>query len=162
MAVLIAYGSKRGGTAGLAEMVSDQLRSHGVDTKVVDARRRVDCRGHDAVLIGGALYASRWHRAARRFVKRNAGSLRSQPVWLFSSGPLDGSAEEAEIPPVPQVEKLMALVGAKDHETFGGRLAEDAKGFPASAMAKTKAGDWRDTDHVARWVDEIAAELNLD
>ncbi len=35
----------------------------------------------------------------------------------------------------------------------------DAKGFPASAMATNSAGDWRDPQHVARWVGAIAAEL---
>ena len=43
--------------------------------------------------------------------------------------------------------------------TFGGRLEPDAKGFPASAMAKTKSGDWRDAEHVARWVDQVVDEL---
>ena len=31
---------------------------------------------------------------------------------------------------------MMEKVGAKGHVTFGGRLPADAKGFPASAMAK--------------------------
>lgn len=94
--------------------------------------------GYDAVFIGGALYAGRWHRDARRFVKRHPGALRERPVWLFSSGPLDGSAIEA-IPPVPQVQELPTRIGARGHVTLGGRLPADAKGFPASAMAKTHA-----------------------
>jgi menaquinone-dependent protoporphyrinogen oxidase len=38
-------------------------------------------------------------------------------------------------------------------------LAPDAKGFPASAMAKTQAGDWRDPDQVRQWAKQIAATL---
>ncbi|MEZ5143227.1 MAG: hypothetical protein R2726_12020 [Acidimicrobiales bacterium] len=43
--------------------------------------------------------------------------------------------------------------------TFGGRLPADAKGFPASAMAKDHAGDWRDHDQVQAWAGDVAREL---
>jgi menaquinone-dependent protoporphyrinogen oxidase len=43
--------------------------------------------------------------------------------------------------------------------TFGGRLSPDARGFPASAMAKQMSGDWRDEEQVRSWAKEITAEL---
>ena len=79
-------------------------------------------------------------------------------MWLFSRGPLNGSAVE-EIPPVPQVEELARRIGARGHATFGGRLPADAKGFPASAMAKTHAGDWRDSERIRGWAADVAMEL---
>ena len=112
----------------------------------------------DAVLVGGAVYSGHWYRQARRFVKRRASTLRTRPVWLFSSGPLDGSAAEA-IPPVSQVQELLERIGARGHVTLGGRLPADAKGFPASAMAKTHAGDWRDPERLRGWAAEVAMEL---
>jgi hypothetical protein len=92
-------------------------------------------------------------------VERNVEALRRMPVWLFSSGPLDNSADQKSIPPVKEVAVLMERVGALDHATFGGRLPADAKGFPASAMAKTHAGDWRNPDRVHAWAGEIAEAL---
>jgi menaquinone-dependent protoporphyrinogen oxidase len=80
MRVLVAHGSRMGGTSGIAELVGDAL---------------TDAGGH-------------WHRQARRFVKRHTGALRERPVWVFSSGPLNGAAAE-EIPPVPQVQQLLEL-----------------------------------------------------
>jgi menaquinone-dependent protoporphyrinogen oxidase len=53
----------------------------------------------------------------------------------------------------------MERVGARGHVTFGGRLAPDAKGFPASAMAKKNGGDWRDAEQVRAWFHAIAPEL---
>ena len=53
----------------------------------------------------------------------------------------------------------MGHVGAVAHVTFGGRLTPDAKGFPASAMAKRIAGDWRDEESVTLWAKDIAATL---
>ena len=160
MRVLVIHGSKRGGTTGLAEMVADALREHGIESHVRAAEhRRRDLATYDAVVVGGGLYAGRWHRDARRFVKRHASELAEMPVWMFSSGPLDYSAEEQDIPPVPQVAAAMELVGARGHTTFGGYLAPDARGFPASAMARRSAGDWRSLEQVRKWVEEISGAL---
>jgi len=156
--VLIAYGSKRGGTAGLAEMIGDELEAAGLDTVVKPARDAGNLDGFDSVVIAGALYAKRWHHDARHFARRHAATLRSLPVCLVSSGPLDDSAAGV-IPPVKHVANLMSQIGARGQVTFGGRLERSARGFPASAMAKTKAGDWRDRSHVRAWASAVAEEL---
>jgi len=159
MPILVTYGSKRGGTEGLARMVADALRAEGHTVDVVAARQAERVEDYDAVVVGGALYAFRWHSDAKRFVRRHAAALRTVPTFLFSSGPLDDSAGKAEIPPVKGVLALMEMVDARGHMTFGGRLAPDAKGFPARAMAKKYAGDWRDPEQVRDWVSSIDAEI---
>lgn len=159
MRVLIAYGSRRGGTAGLAQMISEALASHGIHSEVRAAAGAGSPEESDAVIVAGALCAGRRHRYARRFVRRHAEALRGRPVWLVSSGPLDGSARAGELPPVLQVARLGALVGARGQVTFGGRLAPGAKGFPARAMAKTQAGDWRDPVHVRDFTAAVTAGL---
>jgi len=159
MRVLVAFGSKRGGTAGLAAMFGAALSEAGCEAAVMPAADVHDLAGFDAVIVAGALYTGRWHRDARRFVRRNSDALRKLPVWLVSSGPLDESAEQGDVPATSQVRKLATAVGARGHATFGGCLAPDAKGFPASAMAKTKAGDWRDPAHVRLWITAVVDEL---
>ena len=159
MSILVTYGTKMQGTAGLAEMVAEALRADGHDVDVLEARRVGGLDGYEAVIVGGALYAFRWHRDARRFVRHHASELRERPTYFFSSGPLDDSASTGEIPPVKGVRSLMDLVQARGHVTFGGRLEADAKGFPAKAMAKDHAGDWRDADRVRVWADAISGEL---
>lgn len=158
MRVLVAYGSRMGGTRGIAELVGDALTDAGFQVDVRPAPEVSGLDPYDAVVIGGALYTGHWHRQARRFVKRHTGVLRERPVWVFSSGPLNGSAAE-EIPPVPQVQELLDRIGARGHITFGGRLPADVKGFPASAMAKTHAGDWRDPERIRGWAADVAMEL---
>jgi menaquinone-dependent protoporphyrinogen oxidase len=159
MRVLVTVGSKRGGTEGLGEMVAEDLRAEGYEVDMRAPRQVRHLTEYDAVVVGGALYAARWHRDARRFVRRHEGELRSRPTWFFSSGPLDGSAAAKVIPPVAGVDGLMQRVGARGHATFGGRLAPDAAGFPASAMAKKHAGDWRDPAQVKKWTHDVAAQL---
>ncbi|MFA7510636.1 MAG: flavodoxin domain-containing protein [Mycolicibacterium vanbaalenii] len=158
--ILVAFGSKRGGTAGLAAMIADALTEAGHDVDMSAARDVTTVEGFDAVIVAGALYASRWHRDARRFVRRHRDALSRLPVWLVSSGPLDDSATQRDIPATSQLQKLVARVDARGHVTFGGTLSPDAAGFPARQMAKTRAGDWRDPAHVRRWVRSILGQLD--
>jgi menaquinone-dependent protoporphyrinogen oxidase len=159
--VLVTYGSKRGGTAGIAEQLAAALAETGLEVQLAPAAEVQDVAPYDAVIVGGALYAYLWHRDAKRFVKRHADALQSRHVWFFSSGPLDTSARESVIPPVPGVRKLMERIGARGHVTFGGRLSADAKGFIARAMAKEHAGDWRDPSHIREWALEVARALGV-
>lgn len=159
--VLVAHGSVRGSTAEIAAVVGEALTEAGYVVDVRDASAVDGLSEYDGVVLGGALYAGRWARRARRFVSRHVDELERMPVWLFSSGPLDGSASEGEIPPTRSVARYAERVRARDHVTFGGRLAPDARGFPASAMARNgHAGDFRDMDAVRAWATEIAEALD--
>jgi menaquinone-dependent protoporphyrinogen oxidase len=157
--ILVTYGSRRGGTADIADWIVEELRAAGWHATARPASSVHDIVRYGAVIVGGSLYAGHWHGDAQRFVRRHAKALRKRPVWLFSSGPLDDSAEQREIPPVHTVAHLATRIGARGHETFGGRLEPDAEGFLAHAMAARNAGDHRDREHVARWARDIAAAL---
>jgi menaquinone-dependent protoporphyrinogen oxidase len=158
--VLVAYGSKNGGTAGIAGIIGTTLQEYGLaaDVRPAAAVRSVD--GYSAVIIGGALYANHWHREARRFARRYATPLLGRPVWLFSSGPLDDSADTTDIPPVPQAAEAARLLQVRQHVTFGGQLTDSAKGFIARAMARNgRDGDFRNPERIRSWTRSIAATL---
>ena len=159
MEILVAFGSKRGGTEGLAGMIADGLNAEGLTAVARDAAGVQSIEGYDAVVVAGALYANRWYRDARRFVRSHTAELRSMPVWFVSSGPLGDQAAEGDKPPTAGVRKLMERVGARGHITFGGCLDPHASGFVASLMARSLAGDWRDPAQVRAWAASIAAEL---
>jgi menaquinone-dependent protoporphyrinogen oxidase len=159
MRVLVTWASKRGGTEGIGRVLADSLAKRGHEVVAIPVDRVDRLESFGALIVGGALYANRWPWPARRFVNRNAARLRRVPVWFFSSGPLDDSADRDPIPPPTEVAVLAERVGALGHATFGGRLEADAKGFPASAMAKKKSGDWRDAEQIDRWAADIAAAL---
>jgi len=159
MRVLVTWGSKRGGTAGIGRILGEALLARGVEVVAVPADRVPAFARFDAAIVGGALYANRWPHDVRRFVNRHVEELRKLPVWFFSSGPLDDSADRMDIPPAPQVAVLAERVGAKGHVTFGGRLEPDARGFPASVMARERSGDFRNADRIRAWAAELAAGM---
>ncbi|MFG2867436.1 flavodoxin domain-containing protein [Streptomyces sp. NPDC048338] len=158
--VLVAYGSKAGATAGIAEEISRTLQADGFDTVVLPADVVTDVSGYDAVVLGGALYAGHWTGKARRCARRNAKQLRERPVWLFSSGPIDSSAEQHEIPPVRGVARRMEKLGARGHMTFGGAVTAETSDPVARAMvSRGKGGDFRNPERIRTWAHHIGSEL---
>jgi menaquinone-dependent protoporphyrinogen oxidase len=159
MKVLVVFGSERGGTAGLAEMIGAAFRREGWIAEVRDAKVPGSAADADVVVVGGALYLNRWHRDARRFVREHRAQLSTRPVWLFSSGPLDRSARTGDVAAVAQVQALARDIEARGHMTFGGRLEPAARGLFVRAMARRSSGDWRDEQHVAEWAREICGTM---
>lgn len=158
--VLVAYGSRNGSTEGIADLIGVALQGEGLAVAVRPAGEVRDLGGYDAVVLGGALYNGRWQHDARRFVNRHARELSRIPVWLFSSGPLDDSADDRDIQPVSQVAGAARRLRARGHVTFGGRLTDGAAGFVAKAMVRNgRGGDFRNAERIAAWARTIAAEL---
>ncbi|MCE7047341.1 flavodoxin domain-containing protein [Streptomyces purpurascens] len=158
--VLVAYGTTNGSTAEIAEKVAEVLRKDGLTAEARPARGVPSAAAYDAVVVGGGLYAGRWHKDARRFVRRHGKALAERPVWFFSSGPLDPSASERDIPPVPGVKKAIIRLDAREHITFGGCLKEGAKGWVARMILRSgKGGDFRDFERIETWAARIGQEL---
>ncbi|GAA3494689.1 flavodoxin domain-containing protein [Streptomyces prasinosporus] len=158
--VLVTYGTTNGSTARIAGAIADVLRGEGLTVEALPARSVASVAPYDAVVAGGGVYAGRWQKHARRFLRRHRRALAERPLWLFSSGPLDASAAERDIPPVPGVKKAMAELDAREHVTFGGCLEEGAKGPVARMILRNgKGGDFRDFTAIRTWAAHVAHEL---
>lgn len=159
--VLVAYGTRNGGTAEIARWIGETLRGVGIDADVVPASAVADLGGYTAVVLGSGVYQGRWLRSAVRFERRHRAALVGLPVWLFSSGPLDASTLGEDIPPVPGAVRIADRVDARTHATFGGRLAEGARGFTARVLlGQGREGDFRDRDRIQAWALGIAREIS--
>lgn len=158
--VLVAYESRNGGTAEIAQWIGEGLIGAGVEAEVRPAAVVQELRGYSGVVLGSGLYEGRWLRGALRFARRHRADLLEVPVWLFSSGPLDASAGERDIPPVSGARALADRVDAREHVTFGGRLVPGARGLVARMILRQgKGGDFRDRDRIDAWARSIAAEV---
>jgi len=85
--VLVAYATKYGATAEIAEKIGQVLHQAGLRTDVLPADRVSDLSPYKAVVLGSAVYVGRWRKEAATFLKANEKVLAEQLVWLFSSGP---------------------------------------------------------------------------
>ncbi len=160
--VLVTYGTTNGSTAEIAQTIAEVLRKDGLAVEALPTRSVSSAASYDAVVVGGGLYAGRWHKDARRFVRRHREALSKRPLWFFSSGPLDASASERDVPPVPWVKKAMARLDAREHVTFGGCLQEGAKGWVARMILRDgRGGDFRNFDQIEAWAARIGHELTI-
>jgi len=160
MHVLVAVASRQGATIEIAERIGEviSIAGHGVAVERVVAVGSVD--DYDAVVLGSAVRIGHWLEEARRFARNHAAALSARPVWLFSSGPI-GS------PPKPTGEPLdipetMAIVRARDHRLFAGKLERARLGLAERAIVdavRAPEGDFRPWAEIDAWAAGIAAEL---
>jgi menaquinone-dependent protoporphyrinogen oxidase len=163
--VLVVYASKHGGTAEIAERISEVLRQTGVPTDVLPADRVRDLAGHEAVVLGSAVYIGRWRKEAARFLKANEQLLAKQMVWLFSSGPT-GKGDPLELMDgwrFPEALQPVAdRIEPRDIAVFHGVLDERKLNAIEKWMiknVKAPLGDSRDWDAITAWATTIADAL---
>lgn len=161
---LVAYASKHGSTAEIAEVIGSTLRERGFVTDVRPAKEVRSLADYSLVVVGSAVYMFRWQGDAVDFLKRFRRDLEARPTWLFSSGPTGGDATaEAKVvdiltqqpPPPDNVVRLGERIGVREHRTFGGRAGDGMTGLFERWMPR---GDWRDLDAVRDWAHRIANE----
>lgn len=165
MNVLVAYASKRGATAEIAEAVAQALRDAGLSVDCLDAGDVKSIDTYDAVVLGSAVYIKRWRGDAKHFLRRHGDALAQRPLWVFSSGPV-GEPGNNETPPEwtepPSIVEKVERLGAREHVVFGGRLPVDSRLPAHRAMVEgtpPEYRDMRDWDQIRAWAAEIAAQL---
>ncbi len=162
MSVLVAYASKHGSTAEIAEAIAGELRERGLAADCVEAGAVDGIGDHEAVVLGSAVYMKRWQGDARHFLRRHGGELAELPFWVFSSGPTGDPAEDdaAWQEPKRTIAKAEKL-GVRGHVVFGGRISPES-GRMAKSMAENTPEEYRDRrdwDEIRAWAGKIAAEL---
>jgi menaquinone-dependent protoporphyrinogen oxidase len=159
--VLVAYASRHGSTAEIAEAIATVLRECGLSADCVEAGEARSLGSYDAIVLGSAVYMKRWRREARHFLRSHRRELAELPFWVFSSGPVGEPSEEADAWAEPKHTIHTAEeLGARDHAVFGGRVPDE--GFAARSMAENTPPEYRDRrdwDAIRAWAESIAREL---
>jgi menaquinone-dependent protoporphyrinogen oxidase len=90
----VAYATKNGSTQQVAEAIGTAMTANGWLVHVAPARS-VDppLSGWDLVVLGAPVYSGRWHRDARRFLRRHQARLGPVRVAVFGMGPRSDEAE---------------------------------------------------------------------
>ncbi len=165
--VLVAFATKHGSTAEIAQAIGETLGEMGL---AADVRPAADVRALDeysAVIVGSVVQMNHWQGDALDFLKRFERQLAARPTWLFSSGPTGGSkdadalvaralASPEAVPAPKDVEKWEARIGARGHVTFPGKVGPGVGGIFEKWVPK---GDWRDFDAIKAWARTIGTAL---
>lgn len=163
--VLVAYATKYGATAGIAEKIGQVLQEAGLAVDVQPADQAGDPAAYQAVVLGSAVYMGHWRKEAETFLQVHEKALAERPVWLFSSGPLgEGDAAElAEGYGFPKgLQPVADRIRPRDIAIFHGAVdLQKLNRFERMMfkMAKSPGGDSRDWGAIAAWAAGIAATL---
>ena len=164
--VLVAYATKHGATAEIADKIGQVLRQAGLRTDVLPADRVIDLTPYTAVVLGSAVYIGQWRKEAVKFLQANETVLADRPVWLFSSGPL-GEGDPLELTQAWRLpEKLQPMVdriAPRDIAVFHGAVDVGKLNFIEKWMlknTKSPVGDFRNWEAITSWATAIADVLN--
>ena len=182
--VLVVYGSRHGGTRGIADRIGEVLTSEGLEAVVAAAETATDVDKADAFVVGSGVYMGSWLNEPIEFLRQHRDVIAARPTWFFSSGPLPGSSKaDGDVDPVTnalgptdgpgsggrkKVEELALVIQPRDHAVFTGAFDPDD---PPKAISERfvrlmpissrilPPGDFRDWDAIEAWAKEIAAQL---
>jgi menaquinone-dependent protoporphyrinogen oxidase len=163
MTVLVAYASKRGSTAEIAETVAATLRREGLGVCLERAEDVKSLEAYDAVVLGSAVYMKRWRGDARHFLKKYRKPLKQVPFWVFSSGPVGNPANDnPEWIESPKIADKVEELGGRGYVVFGGSLPTEPKGSMEKSMVETtprEHRDRRDWAEIRDWAQQVASQL---
>src|SRR4030042_3330892 len=77
--VLVAYATKHGTTAQIAEKIGQGLRQAGLRTEVLPTDRVGELTPEKAAVLGSAVYIGKWRKEAATFLKTNEKALAERP-----------------------------------------------------------------------------------
>ncbi|WP_324653092.1 flavodoxin domain-containing protein [Georgenia sp. H159] len=158
MDILVVAASKHSSTAEIADTIAGELESlgHVVRREPIDA---AGIGGADAVVLGSAVYMSRWMAPARDFAERHRAALATLPTWVFSVGLAGAEADEPE-----KVEaRIVEAIDPVGTATFPGRLDPtllNLRERSVTRLTRAAEGDQRDWDAVKTWARLIDTELS--
>lgn len=88
MDVLVVYATKHDSTREVAQAIAAVAAERAGQSALFPASAvRGPITGRDLVILGAPLYSGRWHRDARRFLKRHRSELATVPIAIFGMGP---------------------------------------------------------------------------
>jgi menaquinone-dependent protoporphyrinogen oxidase len=86
MNALVVYGTRWGGTVGVAEKIVEGLKKAGWEVDIADAHSNVPAvAGYDLVVVGSGIRADQWTKETLNFLEKNAPELREKKIALFVS-----------------------------------------------------------------------------
>ena len=167
--ILIAYASRTGTTAGVADAIGKTLADLGEEVDVLRIQDVADLSPYRAVVAGSSIQDGKWLPEAMEFIKNNHSSLSQKPFAAFLVCMTLAMPKGAEyrttvatwLYPVREILKPVSeglFAGVLDIKEITS-LTERIK-FRLSVMIGVwKEGDHRDWNAISEWAKSLAPLL---
>jgi menaquinone-dependent protoporphyrinogen oxidase len=161
--ILVAYASRTGSTAEVAEAIGKTLAESGTRVDVLPVQEVKDLTPYTAVVAGSAIRGAKWLPEAVQFIQAHRAALSRKPFALFTVCiTMAMSGAEKYRPGVSAwVEPVRALVRPVSEGLFAGRLdfSKLPLNFDTLKLRATVAsgifpsGDHRDWEAIRAWAE---------
>jgi menaquinone-dependent protoporphyrinogen oxidase len=158
---LVAYATKHGSTAEIADAVGAALREEGHLAEVMPVINVTNTAQFDAIVIGTPIYTGKILKETVRFVQTHQMALHTKPVFVFVVGqslkdPDTGAVAKADAALGP----VRDLINVRETGYFGGKI--DRANLPVIGFfvkRGVKVQDYRDWDRIRTWAKGLAIKV---
>jgi menaquinone-dependent protoporphyrinogen oxidase len=167
--LLIAYATRAGSTAEVAEAMGVSLREAGVMVEVQPMHLVESLQGWKSLILGAPLYAGHFPSEFHKFFTRHRETLAWLRPWCFVLGPIQNIPKEFEGARIQAENQLQKYPWFRPAEIriLGGKFDPYTVPFPfslmrrlpASLIRKIPAGDIRDWSAIHKWAADIARQV---
>jgi menaquinone-dependent protoporphyrinogen oxidase len=164
--VLVAYSTRTGSTAEVAEVIAEVLREAQLPVEVARMRDVKTLDQYGAAILGAPLYMGAMPSEMHRFLSRCRVRLAGMAAWVFVLGPIQGKAEEFNSAGEQAAQQLAQSPWFDPVEVkiLGGRFDVNrmpfpfnlARHLPAFPVKDVHPSDIRDWDDIRAWAAAIA------
>ena len=167
--VLVAYASRTGSTAEVAEAIGKTLAESGLAVDVRDMKSVTDLTPYRAVVAGSAINGAKWLPEAMNFLRVHRSALAARPFAAFlvciTLGRSDADKMRSAVS--EWMAPVRSLVTPVSEGLFAGRLDLGSASFSLSTLMFRAAvafgalpqGDHRDWNAVRAWAQSTRARL---
>jgi menaquinone-dependent protoporphyrinogen oxidase len=163
--ILVAYASREGSTAQMAETIADTLRETGAEVDALPVKEVGNLQGYDALVLGSAVRIGKVLPELVQFARRNRPALVDLPVAYFVG--CDRMREETPRNRRASLAALRSLQAIKEPVSVGLFAGKRDLHNPNPVLRWLLArinvieGDWRDWLKIRSWASELAGRLGL-
>jgi menaquinone-dependent protoporphyrinogen oxidase len=162
--LIVAYASRAGSTAEVAEVIGQVLREGGSGVEVRPVKEVQRVAAYDAIVLGTAIWAGKPLPEARQFVAAQQSALATRPVAYFALCEL-----LREDTPVHRdrayrfLDSLRRIQEPVDLQVFAGKKDYGALHplvrWVMLHLLHSPEGDWRDWNQIRAWATTLAPRL---
>lgn len=161
--ILVAYATRTGSTAQVAETIATRLCQAGLSAEVRPVGEVPSLQEYSGAILGSAVRYGAWLPEMTGFMSAQRDALSAMPVAFFTMHMLalgDDPAAVAER--AKYTAKARDLVTPIDEAFFAGMIDPARLSLfdrIAVRLVKSPVGDRRDWDRIAAWADSLAPRL---
>jgi menaquinone-dependent protoporphyrinogen oxidase len=161
--VLIAYTSVTGSARDTALEIEQALDKLGVPSEAREIENIGNLDGYRAVIVGSPIRDGEWLPAAVDFVRENAATLTTLPVFFFLVAMMmhDDTPEHAQTA-LNYLKPVRKILEPVEVGLFPGKFLPEELSAIAESHLRAKGfpeGDYRDWDAVNLWAAHVAQLL---